>query len=891
MSFSRHFRFTVRLSSILLLGLVAFTGSAPARETLDLSGNWRFQLDDQGVGRRQQWYAAPLAGTDTIHLPGTMDDAGLGPRNTNAPTLEGPWRKYLYYGPAWYQRDIEIPADWKGQRVQLFLERCRWVTAAWLDERYLGTNDSLISPHHYELGSGLTPGHHRLTLCVDNTVKLDLGRFVSVLFGGTWGNLNGVVGRLELRALPTVSIDNVQVYPDAPHRRARVVVRLVNITGQPGQGTIQIADQSVPAQWDGQGGVVDTMVDFPHAKLWDEFNPNLTTVRVRLGNDERQVTFGMREFGTRGTQFTLNGRTIYLRGTLECSIFPLTGYPPCTPAWWEHIFRVEKEYGLNYLRFHSWCPPEAAFAAADRAGIIIQVEGPQANVAAGKNRARDQFVSAELRRIVDTYGNHPSFCLLTLGNEYGGSWAVLTNNVEMLRARDPRHLYTSASNNHQLAGNRQFSVETTGRGIHGPGTEYDLRAVVAADPHPVLGHEIGQWMFYPDFHEIAKYTGVMELKNFELIRDDLARKHLLDREAQFVASSGRFAVRLYKEEIESLIRTRGYGGFALLDLHDYPTQGTALVGPLDEFWDSKGFITPREFRHFCSPVVPLLRLPKRTFTPADTLTATAQLANYGEPDLPQVQPEWTLTGEHDHVVARGKFPLQNLPTGSVSDLGEIHASLATITHPEKLTVTIRLPGTDSINDWNIWVYPTQSPPVPPANVTVCTNWDDARSALTAGQRVILFPAKVNPHQSLAGKFTPVFWSPVWFPSQKPNTMGLLCADHSPLFDQFPTDLASDWQWYDLMQQARLFVLDDTAPDYQPTVAVIDNFARNHKLGVLFEARVGAGTLLVSGFDLPHQTESPAARQLLASLYAYVGSNQFHPTSQLEEDGLARLFTP
>ena len=110
-----------------------------------------------------------------------MDDAGLGPKNTKPPTLDGPYRLYDYAGPAWYQRDIEIPAAWQGKRVTLFLERCRWVTTVWLDDKRIGTQDSLIAPHVYDFGTGVAPGKHRLTICVDNTVKLDLGHFVSAL--------------------------------------------------------------------------------------------------------------------------------------------------------------------------------------------------------------------------------------------------------------------------------------------------------------------------------------------------------------------------------------------------------------------------------------------------------------------------------------------------------------------------------------------------------------------------------------------------------------------------------------------------------------------------------------------------------------------------------------
>jgi hypothetical protein len=874
----------MKILTTTILCLVGLTISA-AENAESLAGSWRFEI----AGTNAVACSSQLPNATQIHLPGTMDDAGLGPKNTNTPTLEGPYRLHNYAGPAWYQRDVEIPADWAGKHVTLFLERCRWTTTVWLDNRCYGSQDSLIAPHVYDFGTGIAPGKHRLTICVDNTVKLDLGRFVSALFGGTWGNMNGIVGKIELRATPPVWIDDVQIYPDAAKMQARVAVKIGNATSQPGRGELVVNGNSTNVAWGEHGGEAQVTVDMRGAKLWDEFEPNLSAVTVKLGDNARTVRFGMRDFAEKGTQFTLNGRPIFFRGTLECSIWPLTGYPPTDEPAWRRIFEIEKSYGLNFIRFHSWCPPEAAFAAADEAGVMIQVEGPQANVPAGKNPARDAFTEAEFKRIVDTYGNHPSFCLMTLGNEYGGNSALLTRWVDMLIQRDARHLYSSASSA-QTTTNRQWTETGSGRGVRSADTERDLRAVVASAGRPIVGHEIGQWMYWPDFSEIKKWSGVMALKNFEMIRDDMAKKHLLAQESEFVQASGRFATRLYKEEIELLLRTPGYGGFSLLDLHDYPTQGTALVGPLDAFWNSKGFVTPEQFRSYCSPTVPLLRMPKRVFTSDEKFTASAELANYGPADLNEAQPVWRIKDEHGREIASGKLSSATAPTGKLTPLGEIQASLTSAPAPCKLNIRVGLRGTKFFNDWDIWVYPANVSPQPPANVTVCTKWADAKTALAAGKKVVLFPRDINPKESLRGRFLPVFWSPVWFPSQKPNTMGLLCDPRNPLFAEFPTEFFSDWQWFSLMEHAREFILDDTAPDFRPLVQVIDNFARNHKLGVIFEGRVGSGSLLVSGFDLPQLTNDAAARQLLASLYAYVGSAKFNPKSELVPAMVETLFS-
>ena len=877
------------------LALAAVSAAAPAAFAADgqgqcvsLAGEWAFRLDPEGTGLAEKWFDAALP--DRIKLPGTIDDAGLGPKNSKPPTLEGPYRTHDYAGPAWYQRDIEIPPAWQGKRVTLLLERCRWVTTVWLDDKRIGSEDSLIAPHTYDFGTGLAPGKHRLTICVDNTVKLNLGKFVSALFGGTWGNMNGIVGRIELGATPPVWIDDVQVYPNVAKKTAFVKVRIGNATGKDGRGALSVGAASVTATWGATGGQAEVEADMSGAKLWDEFSPNLSELTVKLGDDQRTVRFGIREFAAKGTQFTMNGRPVYLRGTLECSIFPLTGYPPTDVPAWQRVYRIMKSYGLNHIRFHSWCPPEAAFAAADIEGIMIQAEGPQANVPAGSDPARDAFIEAEFRRIVDTYGNHPSFCTMTLGNEYGGKDELLTRWVDMLIKRDSRHLYSSASAAQKTA-NRQWTESPAGRGIPGPGTQRDLRDVVAGDPRPVIGHEIGQWMFFPDFSEIRKWTGVMALKNFEMIRDDLEKKHLLDLAPKFVEASGRFAVRLYKEEIEVLLRTPGYAGFSLLDLHDYPTQGTALIGPLDPFWDSKGFIAPEAFRRFCGPTVPLLRMPKRTYAADEPFEATADLAHYGPADIPGAQPVWTIKDEQGREVASGKLPAASAPTGRLTPLGAINASLAKAAAPGKLTVTVAIQGTEFANDWDIWVYPANVTPKPPADVAVCDKWEPTKAALAEGKKVVFFANSAAAAQSMRGRFLPVFWSPVWFPTQKPNTMGLLCDPAHPLLAGFPTAFHSDWQWYELMQRSRLFILDDTPPAYRPVLQVIDNFSRNHKLGLVFEGRVGRGQLLACGLDLPAMTKDPAARQLLASLYAYVASDAFNPSQALDSGLLDKLFTP
>ncbi len=883
--------------------------AAPEGKGVSLAGTWRFRLDPGSAGLKENWAGTTLAGN--IHLPGSTDEAKASPPNTAKPSLDGLYRLHPYSGMAWYQREVEIPAAWSHKRVRLFIERAHWETQAWLDDKPLGTQDSLISPHLYDLGVNLAPGKHRLTVCVDNRLKHNLGGFVSIHYEGTQTSWNGMIGRIELQALDAVNIVDLQVYPEVERKSARLSLTLGNPTGQSVQSELRInavdhqtgrkvASLATNLQWSGTQTVVQVEVPMgAGVKLWDEFSPSLYNLTVELvatqagerASDSTSLTFGMRKLAVRGTQFVLNDRPLFLRGTLECGIFPLTGYTHMTVPEWQRIYRVLKSYGLNFIRFHSWCPPEAAFAAADIEGVYIQAEGPEANITVGNTPALDSFMEQELLRIVRTYGNHPSFCLMTLGNEHKGVNRQLDRWVDLLIREDPRHFYSSASSG-QATTNRQFT-ESGPRGVQGPGTDGDFREAIARQDRPLIGHEIGQWTFFPDFKEIRKYTGVLAARNFELVRADLAAKHQLDLAPQYVKATGKHAVLLYKEEIEVLLRTPGHTGFSLLDLHDYPGQGTALIGPLDPFWDSKGFVSPKAHRRYCGLTVPLLRLKQRTFTTADALTAEVEVAHFGPRDLGGVTPTWSLKDEHGRKLASGSLPETSLATGKVSSLGCLQASLAKAAAPCKATITVSLPGTEFANDWDIWIYPANLSPVAPANVLVAKEWNDqTKQALAEGKRVVLFPREVSRSKSLPGRFLPVFWSPVWFPTQKPNTMGILCNPKAPALAEFPTESFSDWQWWELINHSRSLVLDDAPAEFRPIVQVIDNFARNHRLGILMEARVGAGSLLLCTMQLPDlEGTTPAARQLLKSLYDYVGSSRFKPALPLEISCLDTLLTP
>jgi len=287
-----------------------------------------------------------------------------------------------------------------------------------------------------------------------------------------------------------------------------------------------------------------------------------------------------------------------------------------------------------------------------------------------------------------------------------------------------------------------------------------------------------------------------------------------------------------------------------------------------------------------------LRIKKRTFTTEEAFAAEADIAHFGPQDIPNAQPVWSIRDEGGREVASGSLPPRSVPTGKLTTLGTFTVPLAKAPAPAKLTVTVELAGTAFANNWEIWVYPASGSPITPADVMIAWKWNDAiKTALAKGRKVLLFPEVLNPSLSLPGRFLPVFWSPIWFPDQVPNTMGILCDPKHPALAQFPTEFYSNWQWYELLQGSRTVNLNDTPASFRPIIAVIDNFARNNKLGNLFEARVGGGSLLVCTIDLLRLAGTQAAaKQLLQSLYAYTGSGSFRPSEELETTLLDTLFS-
>ncbi len=887
----------------LALGLLAALPLVAQTNVIPLEGTWQFRLDAEKSGLQMKWQEQRFE-SDVIFLPGSTDQAGFGLKTAGA---SRGWlsRPFVYEGAAWYQREVVVPGAWRGKRLELFLERPHWETKVWVDGNEQGMRNSLSTPHVYDLGMGVEPGRHTITICVDNTYKIEVGRNAHSVTEHTQTNWNGIVGRLELRATDPVWIGQVHITPQTAAKAAKVRVVVRNATGKAVTARLVAAGVSAQVEVTGAEAQVELAVPFASAKLWDEYQGNLQELTVKLTagayRDEWQGGFGLRDMGVRGKQFTLNGRPVFLRGTLECNIFPLTGYPPMNVAGWAKLFRTARSYGLNHFRFHSWCPPEAAFQAADEAGFLLHVELPVWSGVVGKDPVLAEFMKEEGHRIQDAYGNHPSFTMMCLGNELRGDFDAMDKMLGELKERDPRRLYTfSADHVRRRPGpsSDYYVAHNTDSGpvrIHGAryaktndGTMRDHSAHAERFQVPMVAHELGQWVTMPDYAEIGKYQGVLKPRNLEAFRAQMEARGMLDQNREFQLASGRFAWRLYKEDIEASLRTPNWGGVQLLQLQDFPGQGEALIGLLDSFWETKGIMEPAEMRGFFGETTALAKFPKFVWTSDEAFTASLMVAHYGKAVLQGAVAEWSLA-DGNVVVATGATRPAEIGLGQVVTLGEVKVPLDRITKAARLRLEVKLAAAQTKNHWDIWVYPKESSTAPGEVLIARTLDDAAKKRLAEGGKVLLtLAAGAQTKGTMPMRFLPVFWSLSWFPKQ-PGHLGIFCDPAHPALAGFPTAMGSDFQWWDVTENSAAFILNDTPAGYRPIIQVIDDYHRNHKLGAVFETKVGRGSLLVSAFDLANDLASrPAARQFRRSLLDYMGSPRFNPQSALPAATLERL---
>lgn len=936
---------------------------------MDLPGT----LDENGIGHRDvganQWHPDAVLG----NAAGEIDkDAPIATRFT---------RRHTYEGEARISRKITVP-DYGTDRLFVLAERARALRLL-VDGEVCAVfrQGTLSTPYIFEL-TGAAPGEHEFTFLSDNSypgMPKAAICYSSAATDETQTNWNGILGECSMYTRPQNFIDSVRAYPRAVKKeeknKAGGYVLDVCVELAPGAKKVY-KDAKIILQSEAlaAGELEDTQTlteiiscsgeglteagtdkeenpktmeiwfrDLPlreNVKLWDEDEGNLYEMAVTLDNGisaedkggstaECRIRFGIRSFGDNGSgRLALNGRAIFLRGEANCAEYPETGHPPMTIPEWKEMLLKYRSYGINFVRFHSHCEPEAAFAAADELGMLLQPELSHWDPkdAFGTEESY-RYYRAELVDLLKTYANHPSFVMLTLGNELQAQDEGRERMRELVRTAkrmDPTRLYANGSNAfygeegcdpesdfYTSQSCKDVVIRGTFSGMRGylnenyPSADrtYDeaMAEIRKEYQKPVFSFEVGQFEVLPDFEELESFHGISDPVNLKLIKKRVEERGLLPTWEKYVEATGELSRLAYREEIEAAMRTRELSGISLLGLQDFPGQGTALVGMMNSHLEPKpyDFARPERFREFFQECRILVKLPHYTYEAGERLIAEVEAANFGKRNIEGVFC-WTLAGKKsvsengncepaeikskNTVIATGEdTEITICRPGSYTEVGSLDIPLDFVEKNTALTLKVRIG--DSISAYPIWVY-RKTTPVCPENVYETRAFDvKTREILQNGGRVYLSPDadKESLPNSIKTQFTTDFWSVGTFADQE-GGMGQLIDTEHPIFKEFPTDFHTDWQWW-IMATKRAVIL----PHPMKTIITeMDSYAFLRPMAQMIEFRCLKGKVLLSTMELHKSQQYPEVRALQASIYTYLSGENFEPAEEITEEELSML---
>lgn len=911
---------------------------------IDLSGVWGFRIDGEKAGINGKFWELPA--NDEIFLPSTTSQQKKGSYNAAREEFHLT-DEYSFEGYAWYYRNTDLSGIPDGTRAELYLERTR-LTKVWINGNFIGERSSLCTPHIYDITDYIGNGSTDICIMVSNTDYPTKGGHMTS--PDTQTDWNGITGEISVRLSDVDGISFIRAFPDISSHSVRLEFTLrgmdeadVNIWGASSDCKIvDTATYRITAEQ--PFAIVDLGED---VSLWDEYSPVIYTLKAAIDGsmDIYTVQFGMREITADGMTMKINGKPLYLRGKHDAMLFPLSGAAPTAVNEWYEVLRKAKELGINHYRFHTCCPPDSAFAAADMLGMYLQPELPFWGTLYFSdderyNAEETAYIREEGRRILREFGGHPSFVMFTLGNELWGDDALMNDMLGEYKAIDSRHLYSQGSNNFQFMpkilenddfftgvrfgkkrlirgsyaqcdaplGFVQTDAPNTSHSFDGEfcehsdnggnAEEFEIQretsmvkvkaeqAEKLTPTIPVISHETGQYYSYPDLNAVSRYTGSLKAHFLDIYRERLAKNSMLGYAEDFHKASGLFAFQCYKLEIEAAMRSEKLSGFQLLDLQDFTGQGVASVGMLDAFMNEKFFFTDelrRQWTGFCSDAVIPAEIDSFVLEIGQEVEIPVFM-RYMRPEPLNGSIEWNV----GNVSGRLDIPENFRGFGHIGNIHFIAGSDIRC----RLTLTVR--GVTE-NCYDLWCFPkadsnfqlAECSEKGDSKVFITDSAEQAEMLLNKGEKVILFPKKLN--NSIRGMYCTDFWNYPMFRRISEDmgrevpvgTLGLLINKEHPTMKKFGAEIYSTPQWYNIVTHGECAILDGTPENFRPIVQVIDNAERNHKLGLLFETVHGMGKLLVCTCRIWEVIDRPEVQYFADILIEYAHSDSFAPTSEID----------
>lgn len=931
------------------------------QRTADLAGIWQVTFDEGTVR--------------DVRIPGTLDESGVGyegaltgdsgtpesdsddlrdllrqegllfedeEEQTEMQEDAGPsrcTRKYTYEGPIRISRTVKW-TERPEHRVFLEVERARFLRL-FVDETevpYFST-PTLITPHVFEL-TGLIHGEHLLTIVSDNSYRgmPREGILASNMASeDTQTNWNGLLGRILLREERSSFIERLTVRTGSGKASCYMEI----VTEEPGTWQVSLHSNALVKDYTrtvtlkrGTTAVVIEGLELrENAACWDEGKGLLYEMTADLAGDRKTVLFGIRDLqiDERG-RITLNSRTVFLRGTTDFAVRPETGYLPATEESWEAVFGAFRDYGANFVRFASCCPPEAAFSVADRMGILIMAELSLADSAdAFSDDTSRAYYRHELLKLLRVFGNHPSLAVVSFGSRIGlkGEGSEFARHLlELARRTDSSRFYAIGS-----------GAKKEGRFTRDDGdvlcySELDGGMPEATRRMAVIAADLGACPILPDFSELDLFSGFIVPGHLLAMQKNMERAGLMSSWKRLIENSGENALLARRETVSRAFRNPRLSGVALLSLQDFPGRDSALFGVLNSHMIPKpfDFSDPKRFRTFFSDQVLSIELPAYSYVYGSDFRALVTCINYsGEDSLREVT--WTLTGPD--IIASGSFPPVNAPSGGRTVLGCIRAKLITETDrasmeeplteteeepadfeellknplafleqqlrleeeeekreetgiPEPVALTLTVRSGKFREDRPVYLYPPVLPVCPDDVFEADGISLDVLTILRSGGTVFLTPPATE--EALPGSEATGFSASLPRDPVHPDTvttMGARIRKEHPVFRMFSTEDFSDLRWLRLMENSRAVELPRGV---NPIIGELDSCRGTRKLGKLFEFRCLNGNVFFSCLGLKEKIHLPEGRNLLRSIYAYLDSYDFSPSDAVSLDELRSMIS-
>jgi beta-glucuronidase len=400
----------------------------PTRERKSLNGMWRFRLDPDEVGRRQEWFRTPLEQARDMPVPASYNDV----------LADAAVRDHV--GDAWYQTTVRVPRGWAGERVVLRFDSATHRAVVWVDDVEVVRHEGGYTPFEADVTAHVRPGaESRVTVVVDNRLTwhslppgiVEDGRQT---YFHDFFNYAGLHRSVWLYCTPAAHVSDVTVVTGLDGGTGTVDHRVETV----GDGDVRVVLTDAAGREVARGVGATGRLVVADVHPWRPGEGYLYDLRVELTDGEAVVDsytlpVGIRTVEVRGTQFLINGEQFRFTGFGKHEDLPVKGKGH-DDAWLVHDVALMQWIGANSFRTAHYPYAEEVLEYADRHGIVVIDETPAvgqnmklAAVALGANyttfspetideRSREAHAQA-IRELVARDKNHPSVVLWSIANE------------------------------------------------------------------------------------------------------------------------------------------------------------------------------------------------------------------------------------------------------------------------------------------------------------------------------------------------------------------------------------------------------------------------------------------------------------------------------------------